>query len=464
MSEMPSNNRICLIFHFILCTGHSVEVRQGLLSLLADKSPEGTELSRLAKAADEYGKRHGQPPTFQYMLEAERFPFNLNMVVDQLSASDVKELIQHEIEFQRKQLFGETVHQAMQELGTKTSAEIVEDISEALNSLQVGTAKYTAPPDLMDIYESGKNKSIGALTFVKPLDDVLMGLEFGNVMTVAGFAGSFKTTFGVNFAYGNSVELGFNSVVLTLEVPRDYLRFMLLSRHSYNPKFASKWEPIPHEALRKRTLTEEEEKRAREIYDDLTTNPEYGRITVLELFDLVDIGYHSMKSFLSELPEPPDIFVIDYIQLLQYYQGKGIRLDRTSSMIDYFMRQLTMLCQNINGRKMAGLVLAQTNREGYRYAMDNGGKYLLPHLAESNELEKSSFAVSFLYTDDALRESKEIKVCLPKNRGGQIITEPFITQVDPSCCVLGDSLAGFNNPTSMDFSSLLSPFGGGFTI
>ena len=161
--------------------------------------------------------------------------------------------------------------------------------------------------------------------------------------------------------------------------------------------------------------------------------------------------------------KPPDIFIIDYIQLLQYVQNRKIRLDNATSMIDYFMRQLTMACQNMGGHKMAGLVLAQTNRDGYRRAQENNGKYDLLALSESRELERSSFAVMFLYSDESLAEGGEVKICLPKNRGGRPIQEPFLTQVDPVHCVMGDAINGLSQGMGaggLDFSSLLSPFSG----
>jgi len=112
---------------------------------------------------------------------------------------------------------------------------------------------------------------------------------------------------------------------------------------------------------------------------------------------------------------------------------------------DFFVREFAELAKNCNGKRMAVILLSQANREGHKRAVNNKGKYDLQALAEFHELERSSSYVLSLFTDEEMRETNEVKVCLMKNRFGNIMDNPVTILTDPQYCVFGLDYCGFKD-------------------
>ncbi len=458
-----SQRRIGCIWSYIFRSDDPPERKVLVLGNMLLKFPEESPVHEHAGRLKTIIEDSQEVPSIEIMEEFGDFLFNLNEITIVPRYSDVCLLIDEESRNQAKSLFITEITDTIDKIGDTSVNDVADKMSEALKGLLKPTGnQYIEPVRPSVHYEETRENPAGALSFITPIDDVLKGIEPGNLMTVMGFVGSFKTTFGVNFAYNNAL-LGYNVAFLTLEVPKEYLQYMTLSRHSYNPIFAEHGDPVAHEDLRKHSLTKEQESFVFNVVEpDLYGNSSYGKIHFLELYDFDDISYEAMKSFMGSLPTAIDIFIVDYVQLFQYYQNRRIRLDNVTSMIDFFVRQFQMTCQNFNGRKLMGLLLSQMNRAGYSRAVENNGRADLLALSESRELERSSFAVMSLFTDDALRESGEVKTCLLKNRGGDIIVDPLITRVDPRYCVIGDDLSSFEDNAEFDSSSMMQSFGGGY--
>ena len=76
----------------------------------------------------------------------------------------------------------------------------------------------------------------------------------GELTSLMGATGGFKTTFMTNLAY-NKLKEGRNVVYLSLEIPKADMYFNLLSLHSTDDKFSIH---IPHSELKRSLLTEEQ--------------------------------------------------------------------------------------------------------------------------------------------------------------------------------------------------------------
>ena len=109
-------------------------------------------------------------------------------------------------------------------------------------------------------------------------------------------------------------------------------------------------------------------------------------------------------------------------------------------------------------RKLAVIILAQTNREGWKRAVKNKGRYDLRALAEANELERASQLILMVYTDDNMKMAKEASVQLLKNRSGVTAPDPISIFVDPEAYVAGEEMEGFNDMINMN--ELEDVFGG----
>ena len=71
-------------------------------------------------------------------------------------------------------------------------------------------------------------------------------------------------------------------------------------------------------------------------------------------------------------------------------------------------------------KQVVVLILSQTSRDGWKKASKNEGCYDLTALADSNELERAASLVLTVYCSTSLKQVKEAKVQILKNRDGDI--------------------------------------------
>ena len=315
-----------------------------------------------------------------------------------------------------------------------------------------------------EIYSQRKNRSLGALTFIKPFDVETQGLEPGTLTVVAGWTGSFKTTFGLNMAHQNAVRNGYNTVFITSEIPKKLLYLWLLCRHSYEEKFSDHG-PVPRLDTQKATLSDEDEAFIRDVVEpDLKNNPEYGKILILDELDFRSFSKAGIKSKLLSLEWEVDILLYDYIQLTKFLE-EAQAISRTSRVdpVNVYVRIFTDLAMHLYGgsREVISVLLSQINREGWKEACDNDGEYRLTALAEANELEKSASYVITLFSDQNLKESGEVKAQLLKHRGGLTVETAVLVPMDPRYLAMGHGIEGFGETESSDMSGLLMSGSGG---
>ena len=110
------------------------------------------------------------------------------------------------------------------------------------------------PESFRDFYKLKKTQPTGLQTFIKEIDSKI-GIAPGTTAVLAGWVGSYKSTFGTNIVYNNA-KLNYNIVLVSLEVPKEEVMYNLLCRHSFDSKF-SEYSFIPHNKIRHCELTEE---------------------------------------------------------------------------------------------------------------------------------------------------------------------------------------------------------------
>ncbi len=97
--------------------------------------------------------------------------------------------------------------------------------------------EFSKEVDLQKLLSSKKDK-IGPMIRFDPIDEKVGGLQ-RNLVILGGFSGCFKTTFALNIAYNNAVELGYGVAFSSLEMDPSDLWLRLVLRHAQNPKFLS---------------------------------------------------------------------------------------------------------------------------------------------------------------------------------------------------------------------------------
>jgi len=438
-----SEDRLAKIFGYIFSESPFEDRRKVLDSFVANLLPEDNEIQadvfrKMKAAADKIG----EIPSLAYVSEHLGYPIPISSE-GVVNYADALSLIEEEI----KSRSDARMSMGLVELSIKAGDLSPEDMRDQLSRLQKSLKRDLFRAETLrpaDVYAKRKKLPYGPKTNIRSVDQLVGGVEAGTILTTMGFVGSFKTTFGMNFLYNNVVNLNYNMVFFTLEVPKELLILQLLSRHSYNSKFTSTHQPVESRKVQKASLTQEEEDFLFNVVEkDLQENSEYGKYLFVDGADFETIDVPGIEARLGFEDYPVDGLIVDYLQLFQYYPPPK-HMPRGISVGDFYVREFAELSKRCNGKPISVLLLAQANREGYKRAQENEGRYDLLALSEFRELERSSSYVMSLYTDESLQESNEVKIMLLKNRFGSIMDDTSTAQVEPKYCVLGEEAAGYD--------------------
>lgn len=314
--------------------------------------------------------------------------------------------------------------------------------------------------NILDIYKK-KVDTNGIKTGVKAVDNDTGGLHPGTLTTILGFTGSFKTTWAINIGYNAMVD-NFNTLYLSLEVTKENIYYNLLSRQSFDSKYTKH---IEHLAFKQRKLTDDEFNYIEsKIYPDLKELP--GKQFIIDETELENYSFFSLESKFREIEKLAieqtghgiDLLIIDHAQLLKFdstMKSVGNETNVVNAYVSFFRQCCLNWCHS--GRQIAGLILSQSSREGWKEAVKNEGQYRLTALAEANELERASSLVLSVYSSSSLKQIKAAKVQILKNRDGQVWSEPQEVFVDPAYYAFGDvqnSLDTNSNFNTVNINSL----------
>lgn len=255
--------------------------------------------------------------------------------------------------------------------------------------------------DLKSIYDNFVERK-PILTGIKELDENEIDFAKGELTSLMGATGGFKTTFMTNLAY-NKLREGRNVVYLSLEIPKADMYFNLLSLHSTDDKFSMR---IPHSELKRSLLTEEQKKILfNDIYEDFKQHKKH-----LALIDIKDVGFNSFsnytklldkidKQFIKETGTGVDMVIVDHIQMLKNNTDLigNNSYELVSKWVDYFRRNTIDFLGT--GRAIATFVVSQVSRKGQEDSERHYGKYSLSAFADSSELERQSANVFSIKTD-----------------------------------------------------------------
>jgi hypothetical protein len=301
------------------------------------------------------------------------------------------------------------------------------------------------------------------LSFDK-LDFVVGGLN-RRLVVLGGFSGTYKTTFALNIAYFNAVELGYTVIFLTLEMDRNDLWLRLLLRHAQNPRFRKYNMHISVPNNQWRYLSSDVRNYLESTVGyDLNNNQDYGSIIILDADDLskyqIDGLFDAVSKKLDDLDINTgiDLFIIDYIQLFSgimrsIYSPKSNKYQFVGDVIRYF-KKLTQTYTGKEGNGINVIALSQLNREGFKDAVNKKGKYNLTSFAESSEIVNAADLVITLYADSDDKKAKQCRVQLLKNRFGETIEEPVTMIALPENAFIGN----FREATKEEMDEIVNGF------
>jgi hypothetical protein len=278
--------------------------------------------------------------------------------------------------------------------------------------------------------KSDPMQGAGYISGLKQMDEVTGGLRRYEMWTHAAFAGHCKTTLALNWMYNQAVYLGNNIYYYSLEMPYEQIRRILIAMHSYHEIFTpirvelglqdnpSRSTSLDYQFIRYGKLTEpQEEFLLKHVLTDLkdpnngygafyvdTPDPSKDKTTIADIRASAELQ-HAQTSFAA--------CVIDHLLLVSSRRWMSSPTDRLNEVC----REAKWMALHFNrGEGVALLVLFQTNRDGFKHASTNNGEYQLIHLAQANEIERSSDTVSYSWLDDELSLQNRIQIGCLKTR------------------------------------------------
>lgn len=400
----------------------------------------------------------GKFPTEDYFVEEfPEYEVPLDRINKKLNMHDL-DMHYREIIFDRSKK--QIQREAMKEISKVSDEGFTDEINQKLNELYKISREADEDWDIFSledfkkVYEEKKKKPIGLQTFVKEIDEKIGGLNYGTVNVVFGYTGSGKTTFVTNIAYKNAYNLGYNVVIISLEMPKSELIYNILSRHSFENKF-DKYPYIAHEDIRKMRIDEEQEEYLFDIVLEDFKNEKEGELILLDETDFPAFTFSDIRNRLEivddKLDDGIDAVIYDHANLFKFSNKNTAYMSQYDIINEWvsFIRETSIKWRKKKDgegySELCNIIVAQSNREGWKKANRKGGKYNLTAIAGANELERSAYRVFSVYLNEELKQSQEIKMQILKNRSGPTLYEPTTVFFNPEAYVIGDELEGFND-------------------
>lgn len=411
-------------------------------------------------------RKAGAYPTEQYLKQSlPECSFEMGQV---LNPNDIAIHTQKLIEARSRQY----VSRRLVEIANKVSTTgITDELYEQMESLyNIGKAdevveSITSVDKLAELYSSKESKPQGMMMGSKPLDDACGGLTQGTLNAIFAYVASFKTTWALNILYRATYKDGLNMCLISLEVSKEDVIWNLICRHSFEKQFA-KYQYVPHEKMRKNKLTPEEREYVfGTVYPDLINNSK-GKLFILDETDFKTMSKAEIRQKLIQIDdECKDTgglygFCVDHVGLLKYTGQSS--LSESEAINDYvsYFRKMCIGFRKIKGSKeyskLCGLILVQANREGWKRACKNNGRYDMRAISEANEVERACYRIFSAFSTEALKDSKELLVQCHKNRSGATVLDPQTVFADGAAYVVGDEIVGTTTVSSAELDSLFA--------
>lgn len=230
-------------------------------------------------------------------------------------------------------------------------------------------------------------------TGITRLDDLITGLNRGDLTIVAARPGMGKSAMGMKMCLEASGKTNYKGEVMvtaffSLEMPKKQL---VMRAACYDSRVNMK-------KVRDLSMSKEDVSRYYKSLNDVSKLPMY---IIDDLFTLDDIEakVRKLKVICAKQGRELAVVVIDYLQLIKTSQSKNQTRENVVSDLSRRMKRLANTCD------IALVVLAQLNRE---CEQTKSKRPRLHHLRESGSIEQDADNVIFLFRQDYYDE-KEFK-------------------------------------------------------
>lgn len=271
--------------------------------------------------------------------------------------------------------------------------EVVGALSERLSSITDGQTTSKTTSEISQVYQDSyfKKRSKPLMkTGFNFLDEVIGGLEGGDVIVIGARPAVGKSAFGVQMAI-QIVEEGFKVQLFNLE----------MTEKQVYERMVSYWSGIPQ--LRLRTAEQ-----YRNYEEELMFKGAVEKLNTMNNL-LISTGSRSVAQIRKEVRKAkPDLLIIDYLQLLKTDSAyKGNRYAEVGA-ISHALKAIAIDMQ------IPVIILTQLNRTS-----EGSKEPTMAEIRESGDVEQDASIIILLWNKD--KDDKTQKGCkIEKNRGGEL--------------------------------------------
>ena len=264
-------------------------------------------------------------------------------------------------------------------------------------SAELGSLVDRAMEDL----EAAQNRGTalaGVSTGFLDLDDLLSGLQKGNLIVVAARPGVGKSSLATNLARNVAVDSGERVAMFSLEMSRWEIGMRLLCSEA-----GISWDAIKNHRVRPEDWSRITQA-AERLHDAPLTIIDSGNVT------LVDIRAKARR--LASRDRGLGLLIVDYLQLMSHHQ----RIENRQQEIAEISRGLKLLAKELN---IPVIAVSQLNRDPERR---QNKRPQLSDLRESGAIEQDADIVMLIHRDDASEDQAvrgRTEIIVAKHRNGR---------------------------------------------
>jgi replicative DNA helicase len=262
-------------------------------------------------------------------------------------------------------------------------------------------ARFSEIDQRIQEYESGEETFKGIKMGIPAFDDITLGIQPHEYVTISGWSGTGKSTLA-QWALFNAYMQGETPMLISLEMEaRNLFRKWDTMLTNFN-----------YQRLKSHNLREDELERWKSKAVDINNRPN-------DLIVLDQVYKCTVDKVYAEIVRwKPTIVCIDYISLMNTDRASG---NSNWEKIMYLTQNLKQISRSL---KVPIIGVAQTNRE----SATGGAK--LENIAWSVAIIQDSDIVIGLHSDEDMRKEKMMEIRMLKNRDGRTLDTNFMWDMD----------------------------------
>ena len=258
--------------------------------------------------------------------------------------------------------------------------------------------------DAMEALEKSQNREsalAGIPTGFRDVDDILSGLQPGNLIVIAARPGIGKSAFVTNIARNIAVDANAPVAMFSLEMSRWEIGMRLLCAEA-----RLSWDNV-----QKRRVANDDWSRITAAANHLHAAP----LTIVDSGNVTLVDIRAKARRLSAQRRGLSCIIVDYLQLMSHHR----RVDNRQQEIAEISRGLKLLAKELN---IPVIAVSQLNRDPERR---QDKRPQLSDLRESGAIEQDADIVMFIHRDDMASDQNKkgyAELIVAKHRNGRTDT------------------------------------------